>query len=255
MSLCMSMHIGISNRIVCVFLTKNPAMQDPLKLLGQQHSYDPDRILASARGEAYTAIMLANGQIGICSSIGARPEADPLDLDKPDLGNPDHRVIALAYANAVGNYGQDYPDSGDIFELIDFSLRKNNVMIGFFPPLVDKFRAAGIPVTIFDQHGDHPGLAPQERILEDIAVAGCVIMSSTTLINSTFPAIIQAAGKGTEILLLGPSTPLDPVMKKDYRVTRLFGMVFRPFDFELLGIIGKGSGTQTFSKRGKKVSL
>jgi hypothetical protein len=41
----------------------------------------------------------------------------------------------------------------------------------------------------------------------------------------------------------------------EYRVSKLFGMTFRLFDFEVLGLIGKGMGTQSFSKKSYKVSL
>ena len=48
---------------------------------------------------------------------------------------------------------------------------------------------------------------------------------------------------------------LDMGMKKQYHITRLFGMIFKPYDFEILEMISQGLGTPSFSKKSKKVSL
>jgi uncharacterized protein (DUF4213/DUF364 family) len=230
-------------------------MQDPISLLTSLYPYNPEKILAAARGESYTAIMLANGKIGVCSNLGNKAEADPMELTIADPGIPDQRVLALAYANANVNYGQEYPIQGDIFDLVDFTAKKHIVMIGYFPPLVEKFRQKGIPLTVFDQHQNYPGLSPIGQINEEAEKTDCMIMSSTTLINNTFTGLVAKVKPGTEIHLLGPSTPLLPQVKEKYRLSSLFGMIFRPFDFEILGLIGKGAGTQVFGKKGKKVSL
>ena len=72
-------------------------MKDPVQVLLEDYAYDPEKILASARGEAYVAIMLAKGQIGVCSTLGKPIETDPLLLTKPDLKA--RRAYPLRIAN------------------------------------------------------------------------------------------------------------------------------------------------------------
>ncbi len=224
-------------------------------LLFEAFPYDAGKVLASACGEAYVAIMLASGRIGVCSTLGKPIETDPLQLTSPDLKNREHRMLVTAYANAHVNYEHANLGSGDIFERVDFASKRNTVMIGYFPPLVDKFRRDGITLFPFDQLKSYPDLVPQSLMGEKLSQTDCVVISATSLINSTFTEIISQVNPGSEIYLLGPSTPLFEDLLSDYRITKLFGMTFRLFDFEVLGLIGKGMGTQSFSKKSFKVSL
>lgn len=230
-------------------------MKDPVAILFEGYPYDSGKILASACGNAYVAIMLANGQIGVCSTLNKSVETDPLLLVKPDLTRLDHRMLVIAYANAHVNYLQDNLGSGDIFEVVNFSKRNHTVMVGYFPPLVEKFRKDGLALTVFDQQKDYPDLTPAEQLGEKLGQSDCVIITSTTLINSTLADVLPQIKSGSEIYVLGPSAPLYPVIKQEYNITSLFGMIFNLYDFQVLNIISTGLGTQSFSRKGKKVTL
>lgn len=230
-------------------------MKDPVSVLFESFPYDIEKILASSCGEAYVAIMLDNGQIGVCSTLNKPVETDPMLLSRPDLKRPDHRMLVTAYANAHINYLRDHLSSGDIFDQVDFARKQHTVMVGYFPPLVEKFRRDKLPLTTFDQMKDYPDLTPISQLGDKLRESDCVIITSTTLINETFMDVIPLVKPGSEILMLGPSTPLYPEFKQLYSITGQFGMIFKPYDFQLLNIIGKGMGTQSFSKIGKKVSL
>ncbi len=251
----MFIHIDAVNQILYLFLIYIYTMKDPVTLLYETYPFDAEKILASACGEAYVAVMLASGRIGVCSTLGKPIETDPLVLTSPDLKNRDHRMLVTAYANAHINYEIENPIPGDIFEQVDFASKKSTVMIGYFPPLVEKFRKDGITLFSFDQLKDYPDLTPQSQLEEKLSKADCVIISATALINSTFTEIINQVKPGSDIFMLGPSTPLYSGLISEYRVSKLFGMTFRLFDFEVLGLIGKGMGTQSFSKKSYKVSL
>jgi uncharacterized protein (DUF4213/DUF364 family) len=231
------------------------AMKDPVLVLYEDFPYDPEKILASSCGDAYVAIMLANGHIGLCSTLNIPVKTDPMLLIKPDLKLLDHRILVTAYANAQINYRQEYSVSGDIFDQIDFKKKKHTVMIGYFPPLVEKFRKDGLSLTSFDQQSVYPDLAPISQLGEKLSQSDCVIITATTLINSTIEEVLLQIKPGSAIFLLGPSTSLYPAIKEQYNITSLFGMIFKPYDFDLLEIISKGMGTRSFSKKGKKVSL
>ena len=230
-------------------------MQDPVSVLYQNFPYDAGKILATACGEAYVAIMLSNGQIGVCSTLANPVDTDPLLLVRPDLKRVDHRMLVTAYANAHVNYIQAGLGSGDIFDQIDFSTKKNTVMVGYFPPLVEKFRQDGLPLNAFDQHKNYPDLTPIEQLDEKLNLADCVIITASALVNSTLSEVFQKVRPDSETYLLGPSTPLFPLIRDQYKISRLFGMIFKPYDFEVLEIISQGMGTRSFSKKGKKVSL
>lgn len=230
-------------------------MKDPLLVLFEAYPYDPGKILASSCGEAYVAIMLANGQIGVCSTLHHPVETDPMQLTEPDLKHQDHRMLVAAYANAHINYSQEYLGSGDIFDQVDFSQKILTVLIGYFPPLVEKFRQNGLSFLVFDHQNNYPDLSPADHLGEELLRSDCVIITATSMLNSTFTEIISQIKAETEIYILGPSAPLFPSFKQWYNIKNIFGMIFKPYDFEVLEIISKGMGTQSFSKKGKKVSL
>lgn len=230
-------------------------MDDPIAWMSGRYPYDPARILASARGSVYTAVMLANGQIGLCATPGHPVDTDPISIFTMNLSRTDHRILENAYYNANSNYPADKMKTGDIFDIIGFSEGSRNVMIGYFPPLVEKFRQAGIPVSVFDQSRDFPEVVPAEELDRLVPEAERIIMTSTTIFNGSFNRIMALRNPGAELFLLGPSTPLDPEFKKEYGISGLFGMVFEPYDFEVLRLIGQGEGTPAFSAKGKKVSL
>jgi uncharacterized protein (DUF4213/DUF364 family) len=230
-------------------------MKDPVSVLLENFPYDAGKILASSCGKAYVSIMLANGQIGVCSTADQPVETDPLLLKTPDLTRADHRMLVTAYSNAHINYNHESYTTGDIFDQVDFNGNSNTVMIGYFPPLVDKFKKAGLPLTVFDQIRDYPELTPVSQLPGFLKSADSVILTASSMVNSTFTDILASIKPGAAVFLLGPSTPLYPMIKGEFSITGLFGMVFKPYDFELLEIIGRGLGTRAFSKKSKKVSL
>ena len=230
-------------------------MKDPLNILSDRYPYNPDKILASACGDAYVAIMLTSGHIGVCSTLGKPVETDPLQMTRPSLNKPDHRILMTAFANAHANYQKADYANGDIFEQVDFSRRTHIVLVGYFPPLVEKFQNENIPVSVFDLEKDYSGLTDLSLKDEKLVEADCVIITATTLINSTLSGILAKINGECETYLLGPSTPLFPELMSEFNLTGMFGMIFKPYDFGLLEMITSGMGTRSFSKKGKKVSL
>ncbi|MFH0760494.1 MAG: DUF364 domain-containing protein [Bacteroidota bacterium] len=230
-------------------------MTDPLIFLSGICPYDPGRILATVRGDAYFAVMLSDGKIGVCSTLNGKSGPDPLQISKIDLNQQDHRVFQLAYSNAMLNYSKEYPQSGDIFDLVEFRKDIPTVMIGYFPPLVQKFSKADLPLRIFDLHKINPDILPIEELPESVSNARQVIISSSSLVNQSFTDILSQSKSGSDLFLLGPSTPLNEGFKTTYHIRRLFGMVFEPYEFAVLDRIGQGLGTQSFSTFGEKVSL
>ncbi len=97
---------------------------------------------------------------------------------------------------------------------------KTVVMVGHFPP-VDQLRQSGVRVLVLEQnpHGDDlpAAAAPQVLPLADI-----LAITSTTLINHTLEGLLALRRPGSQVMLLGPSTPLTPLLF-DYGVDLLSG--------------------------------
>jgi len=230
-------------------------MNDPLQYLSGKFPYSPASILATVRGSRYFAIMLKDGRIGVSATLGARLEADPLLIKVIDLSREDHRIYQLAFINANINSSSGYSASGDIFEMVDFSKSSLTAMVGYFPPLVRKFRDAGYNLKVFDLHHPYEDADPLEEFDQTIASAGTIIISATTLINNSLNKILSLSGKDATRFLLGPSTPLVDEFQAEYGFRHLFGMIFESYEFGVLDQIGKGEGTQKFGTFGKKVML
>ena len=227
-------------------------MQDPLIQFQTIFTYDPNQILAFTRGDKYVALLLRNGQIGVCATLGATISSDPMILLSPHLAKTDHRIIFNAYVNASANYTDHDLPMVDVFDNEDFSLKSHIVMVGYFAPLVSKFLEQKLPLTVFDRVKKDEILAPLETLPNELQNADSVILTSTSLSNGTFLDTIQRTSPQASTLLLGPSTPLHPMLFTYPGVSALYGMTFDLYDFDLLRIIAEGAGTRTFGSRGKK---
>jgi uncharacterized protein (DUF4213/DUF364 family) len=230
-------------------------MQDTLIYLAEKYPYKSANILACIRGSKYFGIMLKNGRIGVCATLGAKLETDPLLITRIDPDREDHRIYQLAYANANINYGSPHSAGGDIFDLVDFSKSSLMAMVGYFPPLVKKFRDSGMNLKVFDLHQKYDDCDPLEEFENSVANADTLIITATTLVNKSLNNILSLTGSKSVKFLLGPSTPLLKEMQTEYGFNHLFGMVFEPYEFGVLDLIGQGEGTQKFGTFGTKVML
>jgi len=204
-------------------------------------------------GEKYVAVLLNNGNIGVCSTLKTKIDITINDLNNFDVSSTSHRVIAIAYFNALLNYEREYKKHIDIFNEIDFNEFKNIVMIGFFGSLTEKFKNAAINLSIFDLKSDNEAIIDIKKQKQFLANANVVILTSTSVFNNTFIDIVNSTPKNCKIYTLGPSTILDPDMFKYNNVHTIFGSIFKKNDTELLDIIRNGGGTKTFLHLMKKV--
>ena len=199
--------------------------------------------------------MLDNGHIGVCSTLGHIVSADQLNFNRPDLESTTFRIFYNAYLNAVLNYSVEPEEKLDIFQHIDFKRKKQIVMVGFFRPVVAKFKEMGIPLKIFDRIENDEILNPYADMKRALNEASSVILTSTSIFNGTFLDITEQTPQNSDIFLLGPSSILHPDMKKYRNVNKVYGALFNPYDENILDIIAQGHGTQTFLKFGQKVNI
>ncbi len=230
-------------------------MKEPLTYFFEKYGIDIQSIKDIICGEKYVAVILKNGQIGVCATLDHYVNVDVRELRFPDLKNISHRIILNAYFNAVYNYQNKYDKKLDIFDTIDFKQYKKIVMVGFFRSLVDKFEKENIELTIFDKMEQDEKLTDMSKQLTEISEADALILSSTTVFNNTFLELVNSTKNSCDIYTLGPSTILSKEMFQYKNIKILFGSVFEPNDVNTLKIIEHGGGTKQFMPFMDKVYL
>ena len=206
-------------------------------------------------GEKYVAVVLKNGNLGVCATLDNYVNIDVKDLRFPDLNNIRHRIVLNAYFNAAYNYNNHYDTTIDVFDKIDFKKYSKIVMIGFFRSLVEKFENEKINLKIFDKAVEDDKLTNITEQLAEVAKANALILSSTSVFNNTFLDIVNATNDNCDIYTLGPSTILNSKMFEYRNIKLLFGSVFEPNDVNTLKIIQDGGGTKQFLPFMNKVFL
>ncbi|MBE9468584.1 MAG: hypothetical protein IMY72_09760 [Bacteroidetes bacterium] len=229
-------------------------MEEPLKKLYSKFGVNVNNIQRVVYGDKYTAVVLKNGNIGLCANLNNKINFRLKDIERPDFDNFEHRIVLNAYFNAEFNYLNTYDKNIDIFDGIDFTKYNRLVMVGYFKPLLKKFRKNNIKVTIFDLFDRDDVITPMEKQLDYVKTADAIILTSTSIFNNTFLNIVNNSDN-CEIFLLGPSSIMHPSILEYKNVKTVFGSVFKKDDEKVLDIIKDGFGTQYFLPYGGKVSL
>lgn len=229
-------------------------MEEPLKRLYDNFGVNIDNIKELIYGDKYTVVQLKNGDFGVCANLGNKINLKIRDIKTPDFDNFEHRIVLNAYFNAEFNYLNNYEKNIDIFDGIDFKKYKRLVMIGYFKPLLKKFKKNDIQITIFDLFDRDDVITPMDQQIDYVKKADAIILTSTSIFNNTFLGIVNNSNN-CDIFLLGPSSIMHPEILKYKNVKTIFGSVFEKNDSKVINIIKDGFGTQYFLPYGRKVSL
>ena len=231
--------------------------KEPLALLMDQYGYDCRDIERIVSGDRYTAVLLADGHIGVCANLTNKvaPAIPELKNGPPDLTQVPHRIIYTAYLNACHNYHGFESSEDDIWDVLDFAKPRRVVMVGLFKPIVRKFEQAGIPLEIFDMIKDDNRLTEMEHQKAVLNQADAVILTSTSVFNGTFLDTVNATPEECHVYMLGPSSIMVPEMLKYRNIKMIFGATFEKNDTRVLDIIENSGGTRQFLKFGGKNCL
>ncbi len=226
--------------------------KDPLQHFHTKYGIDQNLISEIILGEKYCAVLLDNGNIGVCAILNTQITHENYNLGNPRfLWLPD-RIVMTAYFNALLNYDAEY-DENDIFSQIDFSKYKQVVMNGYFGPVVEKFRKAGIDLAIFDLFNTSDEVTSLKEQPEYLKKADAIITTSTAIFNRTFLHLMKHANLDADIFMLGPSTPMSEEMFEMANIQYLFGTIYPKNDHKVLELIKGGAGYREYSHLGTKV--
>ena len=230
-------------------------MEEPIEYFLRNKGFERDRIKDYIIGEKYVGIMHRNGQIGVCATLGTEVTDDLLSGQHPDTNNPSHRIILNAWFNAICNYQQNYDDTIDIFDSIDFKKAGKIVMVGYFESLYQKFHRDSIELDVFDIQKDSSILTRLDKFKESVGSADTIILSGTTIFNNTFLDVIGKSSGTANIFLLGPSNILSEEMFRYRNIKIVFGSIFELNDYQLFDKIKAGKGTRGFLDNLRKVYI
>lgn len=226
-----------------------------LESIHSKTGYNRQLIKEIVSGQKYLSVLLKNGQIGVCATLGYEIPKDftsPLNLD---LKNPVHRILFIAYTNASMNYLQTDLGENDIFDQINFRFYSKIVMVGLFQSLLDKFDHAGLKVHVFDIEKTGSGLTHMQYQKKFLNEADAIILTSTSLVNNTFDEVIAETNPESHVYMLGPSG----ILTRDYfrypQVKMVFGSLFEKNDRRVIEVIEKGYGTRHFLPYLRKVFI
>jgi uncharacterized protein (DUF4213/DUF364 family) len=109
-------------------------------------------------------------------------------------------------------------------EIRSLGAGKNIAVIGHFP-FIERLRQEAKKLWVFELPGrGRPGDMTGREIEELLPQADVVAISSTTLINRTLGKILSLTAPTAARILLGPSTPLSPVLF-DHKIDILSGSI------------------------------
>lgn len=227
----------------------------------------PGKILAVQVGLSRTAV-LAETDSGVVCGLAAtlsNPELDhrrrPSVLNAGHLHEMDFRELAelvdsdshtevsvgLAAINALLPRSPDtWMDLNAEKYLLENSAGKNVAMIGHFP-VADELRARAGNLWVLELN-PREGDLPANMAAEMLPRADIIALTGTTLINKTFDGLISLRRPDAAVIMLGPSTPLSPVLF-DAGVDILSGTVVVDPHAALLGV-GQGIALHQLCREG-----
>lgn len=197
------------------------------------HVHVPDARPAAHRDAEFGLVALADGSAGLyyawmgASQAGMAQRylatdfvgADPLELARRCATDDDaERSLALAALSAItacmhARAGYVPPPAGDSMAGIRLDAGLHLGMVGNFPPLVRRARAAGVQVTVVERKAHMVSTEPGLVItLDPAALTACseVIVTGATLINDSLDEMLGWCRGARRVTLIGPTAGVFP---------------------------------------------
>lgn len=220
-------------------------------------------------GASWTAVAVQNEdrlQCGLASTLGAHqhPHGEPAVADAGDLATKDALTLAALARSprlmeasigvaAVNALLPQQPaawtdvNAGDL--LMRAGAGKRVALVGHFP-FVSRLREAAATLWVLELQ-PQPGDLPADAAAEVIPQADLVAVTGTTLINGTFDSLMALCRPNTQVMMLGPSTPLSPILF-DFGVDLLAGSIVTDVD-QVLRAVSQGANFRQVRRQGVRL--
>lgn len=230
----------------------------------------PDNPLREVRiGLHWTAVVVEKNhglQCGLASTLdgehkhGGQPTIpDPGHLESIpalELANwilsdiPLRRSIGCAAINALlPREPASWVDQNADEAILEHGRSKKSVLIGHFP-FADQLRVELDDFTVLDLNPSGEDL-PASAAPDVLPDADLVAITGMTFINQTLPGLLELCKSDAYILILGPSTPLSPVMA-DFGVNLLAGAIVEDIP-AVLAAVGQGANFRQVHQAGVRL--
>lgn len=238
-----------------------------MKLLEDLLTTLPDGNVIDVRiGLHWTTVVVNSNGIrycGLASTIGLQHEHHGRS-DVPDAGCLELQSatalssLALSEPGALASVGvaainaliPPFPElweQGDAEQLIrEIGIGKKVVVIGDFP-FVSRLRHEISNLYVIDRK-PHQGVFPESLAPEILPDSDIVAITGMSIINHTIESLLDLCYPKTKIIILGPSTPLSPVLF-DHGVNFLCGSVVTDID-SVVHAAGQGATFRQLRKAG-----
>lgn len=164
--------------------------------------------------------------------------------------SPLEAAIGLATINAL------LPEKAELWldvnaeaVLARYGAGKHVALVGHFP-FIPRLRPQVDTLWVLEQQPRGEDL-PAEAAVRVIPQADLIALTSTTLINHTFEELMALRRPSALVLLLGPSTPLSPVLF-DYGIHLVSGSVVEDIP-AVLQAVGQGANFRQVHQRGVRL--
>lgn len=221
-------------------------------------------------GLGYTAVATSDGGIGLAytyfedkkscmvlnEDIDYEGQPASTLLEKIKSESTIERSMALALVNAL-NYENALKlpeDKNNAILFNEFKIQPdtNVAMVGFFGPLVERFKEKNVPLEILDASR---GLGNRKDFYKKLTNwTDVLLLTSTSILNNTAEEILSHPHENVKTTMLGPSTPMVAEAFAHLPVHMLAGTV--PLDREnIIKAVRHGMGTPMLHKFSRKSYL
>lgn len=157
--------------------------------------------------------------------------------------NPLEVALGLATANAlIEPPPAETVDDREATTYLHLQKGVKVAMVGLFSPLVARIRATGAELSIIEKNSARMGVLGDAEKKQTLKSCNVAIITATTLLNNTLEETINLLGSPRLVAIMGPSTPLMPVIFQGTPVTHLGGAIVAD-PARVLQIISEGGGT------------
>ena len=227
------------------------------------------RLLDVRFGLRYSAVMVENGNCGVAFSYSSEmfvedPPIKPGLISSKTTVNdilslPSDmfftNVLQTATINALSDISSYDVLEKDVMDVVKITKDDTVSMIGAIHPFIERIKKKSKALYVFERwRSPHTTLYPDWAAPDILEKSDVILFTGASIINKSFDILIKYAKAASEIVVVGPSTPLYPSVFKKRGVTLIGGIIVHN-PTEALKIVSEAGGTRHLSVAYRKVAI